>query len=242
MTSIRDTYAYDPYYVGSHDHPAEDPYDRASEDLGDNDSQAMLAQTAGSGQNQAYSSVPRSSTVPRQQSVRYMDNPSYIPSQSQPRTNQSASYGTYDGGNPFADPASPSDRYYSHGSAQYSDPEKYSRSGRMFGMKRRNFFIIVIVVAAVIVALIVAAAVKNVSHIMKNSTSSTNALGDDVLRSSSSTVTSSATSSARSAAPTVFAAWYNSTNATYIYPNSTVSASTTVAPSPSSNVSIHFYF
>jgi hypothetical protein len=28
MTSIRDTYSYDPYYIGPQDHPVEDPYER----------------------------------------------------------------------------------------------------------------------------------------------------------------------------------------------------------------------
>ncbi|KAK9368919.1 hypothetical protein V1509DRAFT_40836 [Lipomyces kononenkoae] len=204
----------------------------------------MLAQA---GRNQPYSSVPQSSSVPRQPSARYTDNPSYTPSQTQPRTNQSAAYGTYDSGNPFADPASHSATYYRDGPTDYSNlPEKYSPPARMFGMRRRNFIILLSVVGALLVALVVAAAVKNVSHMMSNkSSSNTNAdLGDDFVHGSSSSIVSSSTTSSslstQSPAPTLFVGWHNSTNTTYLYPNTTVAAVTTKAPSR--NVSIHFYF
>ncbi|KAK9356776.1 hypothetical protein V1523DRAFT_401328 [Lipomyces doorenjongii] len=257
MTSIRDTYSYDPYYIGPRDHPAEDPYERTgspvlSDDLDNEDSQTMLPSTTRDGRNQTYSSVPHSSAS-WQPPARYTDNPSYVPSpRQQSRTNQSASYGTYESGDPFADPPSRPERYYSHGSAPSQpyntaqsgrgfDPEKYSPRSSIFGMQRRNFVILLCVAAAVIVAIVVAATVKDVSHLMSNSTSSTSALDDvDAKGILSSSATSDTTSSSLTAAPTVFMGWHNSTNSTYIYPNSTVTASTTAAPS--SNITRHYYF
>ncbi|KAK9373986.1 uncharacterized protein V1513DRAFT_447530 [Lipomyces chichibuensis] len=209
----------------------------------------MLPSTTRDVRNQTYSSVPQSSSASRQPSARYTDNPSYVPSpRQQSRTNQSASYGTYESGNPFADPPSRPDRYYSHGSAPLQpynapqsgrgiDPEKYSPGSRIFGLQRRNFLILLCVAAAVAIAIVVAATVKNVSHFMSNSTSSTSALGEVAAKGSTS---SSATSETTSAAATMFIGWHNATNSTYIYPNSTVSASPTA--SPSSNITGHYYF
>ncbi|KAK9387805.1 hypothetical protein V1515DRAFT_480605 [Lipomyces mesembrius] len=209
----------------------------------------MRPSTTRDGRSQTYSSVP-------QPPARYTDNPSYVQSpRQQSRTNQSASYGTYESGDPFADPPSRPERFYSHGSAPQQpyntaqsgrgfDPEKYSPRSRIFGMQRRNFVILLCVAAAVIVAIVVSATVKNVSHLMSNSTSSTSALDEVAAKGSSSILSSSAssetTTSSPTAAPTVFMGWHNTTNATYIYPNSTVSASTTA--SPSSNITGHYYF
>ncbi|KAK9318288.1 hypothetical protein V1522DRAFT_397063 [Lipomyces starkeyi] len=213
----------------------------------------MLPSTTRDVRSQTYSTVPQSSSASRQPPARYTDNPSYVPSpRQQSRTNQSASYGTYESGNPFADPPSRPERYYSHGSAPSQpyntaqsgrgfDPEKLSPRSRIFGLQRRNFAILLCVAAAVIVAIVVAATVKNVSHLMSNSTSSTSALGEVAAKgSSSSSATLDTTTSSHTAAPTMFVGWYNSTNSTYIYPNSTVSALPTA--SPSSNITGHYYF
>ncbi|KAK9245224.1 hypothetical protein V1506DRAFT_273337 [Lipomyces tetrasporus] len=216
----------------------------------------MLPATTPGVAKRTYSTLPQSSSVARQPSTKYTDNPSYIPSPTQPRTNQPASYGTYESGNPFADPPPRPERYYSHGSVPQrpynssngSDPEKYTPRSRIFGMRRRSCVIIFIVAACLIAAIVVAATFNNVSHFWSNS--STNAQGQGATKTSSSASSSSVsaeTETSHSASPTVFWGLHNnSTNDTYMYPNSTTSAfelpyTSSATAVPSSNITIPYF-
>ncbi|KAK9322720.1 hypothetical protein V1517DRAFT_322632 [Lipomyces orientalis] len=219
----------------------------------------MLPATTPGVARRTYSTLPPSSSVARQPSTKYTDNPSYVPSSTKPRTNEPASYGTYKSGNPFADPPPRPERYYSHGSVpqpQYnsgniSDPEKYRPRSRTFGssMRRRSCVIIFIVAAGIIAAIVVAATFTDVSHFWSNS--STNAYGEGPTKTSSLTSSSSvspATETSHSAKPPVFWGLHNNaTNVTYAYPNSTTSGfelpyTQSATAVPSSNITTIPYF